>query len=365
MENITLMKIAIYGGYKAGNYGDDLYAITFANYLKKLGADPWVNELDKTIANRYLINTTDSLDELFQNAKFAILGGGHALSSRMQPDDTGMIDLARLASDHRCPIFPVCIGGDGLIGVTLPQNLSNFFQDDICQSSTVRLLEDLILLNQLGKEAVYYPDVLLVAAKYWNIYPTSQSSEKIHVGINIPNSLSSRWLAKQLKVIASVKKNIVFHFIRMHLETSPINLDFLPELDSPYIKHHIYSDPVSSLEFVASLDLIISYKLHMGLTALSLKVPFYCVGGSPKVHAFLKSINANFAIWPAMATKLQLAAFLANAENIKNAKVKFDWSIIERYKKLSWGHMNFLNSLVNNELGSPIEVNKRTILGRE
>ncbi len=342
------MKVAIWGSYNYGNYGDDLMAIQFAKELEKLGTEAYVYRLDRQLAQQYSVNTVDSLAELIDNSKFCILGGGGILGGGTTVLEQDFSDLNAIAISHHCPIFGISIGGDGGgIDTVMSPPRQQFWQGEACKSATVRLAEDVGLVKKLGKDAVYYPDILWTVADFWQIPPVAKSTDRLQVGINIPNSLSGRWLAYQLNAIAQVRKDIVFHFIRTYLPNSSVNHELLPKIDSPYIQHHIYTDPNSTLKFIAALDLIVSYKLHVGLTALALNVPFYSVGGQGKTRALLKSINADFAILPASAKNIKLATFLAKADNIRNAKAKFDFATIEQHKKLSWGHIERLKELVN------------------
>ncbi len=57
--------------------------------------------------------------------------------------------------------------------------------------------------------------------------------------------------------------------------------------------------------------------------------------------------NADFAVWPASAKNIRLTTFLAKADNIRNAKAKFDFATIDQHKQLSWGHIDRLKELVN------------------
>lgn len=126
-----------------------------------------------------------------------------------------------------------------------------------------------------------------------------------------------------------------------------MNCELLPE-EYPYIKHHIYTDTLSTLRVFKFLDLLVSCKLHIGLTALSLGVPFYSYRGPRKARYFLKSVNADFAIWPENET-LKLGMFLSNTDNICEAKTKFYLAAIEEFKKSSLGHIKYLQELVNKE----------------
>lgn len=342
------MKVAVWGSYNYGNYGDDLMAIQFAKELQRSGMEPYVYRLDECLADRYAIKTTESLQELIHGAKFCIIGGGGVLGGGTTVLEKDFHELHLISSEQKCPVFPISVGGDGGgIDTTLSPSRREFWQGDTCQLSTVRLQEDVALVNKLGKEAVYYPDVLWTVADFWKIVPVAKSTEQLHIGINIPDSRRGRFLAFQLAAITAARKDIIFHFIRTYLPNYSVNYELLPKLDSPYIQHHVYTDPESTLKFIASLDLVVSYKLHLGLTALALNVPFYSVGGQGKTRTQLKSINADFAVWPASAKNIRLGMFLAKANNIRQAKSKLDFVTIKQHKNLSWGHIHKLKEIAS------------------
>lgn len=348
------MKIAIWGSYNYGNYGDDIMAVQFAKYLKSLNVEPVVYRLDKQLAKRYQLQTTDSLDELLSDAKFCIIGGGGFLVENFSaPFEEDFHRLHQVSIEKNCPVYPISIGGEGLgKNASLSYWRREFFQGDMCQSCTVRLESDKSLINYFGKEVFYYPDVLLSVAEFWQIKSQSKQNNIhnniINVGINIPNTLQCKWLAFQLGIIASIRRDIVFHFIKTYLPSSSINSELRPKQLSSNIKYHVYTDPQSTLEFLASLDLVVSYKLHLGLTALALGVPFYSLGGSGKAKAFLNSIGADFAVWNPGDKRFKIASFLSSPQNILQAKKKFNFTIINKLSLNSWGHLDFLNKLVKN-----------------
>ncbi|MDB9454095.1 polysaccharide pyruvyl transferase family protein [Dolichospermum circinale] len=346
------MKVAIWGSYNYGNYGDDLMALQFAKALKRMGVDSCIYRLDSYLADKYSVRTTNSLEEMFQGTKFCIIGGGAVLSDELAfPDamENDYRELNIISNKYQCPVFPISVGGNGKgISTQLTFEKQEFLRSNYCKTYTVRLKEDIPLVNKLGKEAIDYPDVLLSIQNFWDIDAMPKSSGQLHVGINIPNSLRGRFVAFQICLIASIRKDIVFHFIRTHLPNYPLNYELLPKIESSNIKHHIYTDPLSTLSFLKSLDLVVSFKLHLGLTALALNVPFYSYGGRGKVKTFMKSINADSGILKPNEI-VRLLNLITNPKNILQAKDKFDFSVLHEQKKASLGHIEFMKSIVNKE----------------
>jgi polysaccharide pyruvyl transferase WcaK-like protein len=369
------MKVAIWGSYNFGNYGDDLMALQFGQHLLSLGLTPWVYRLDQELANRYGLNTTNSLTELLEGSKFCIIGGGGMLvgkracstspnlgdSIKSNSMNEDFKELYTISLEKRCPIYPISVGGDGRgINTPLEEWNQKFWECDSCRESTVRLKEDVELVNSLGKDAIYIPDVLWTVERFWNIQASKEPNEHVHVGINLPNSRLNRFFVVLLEKLTFRQKNITFHFIRTYLPQSSKKYDILPKMKSSRVQHHTYDDPKKTLDFLATLDLVVSYKLHLGLTALALEVPFYSFEGQEKTKTLLKSINAGFAILPNRKTSqnkksnfiirffdvIKLALIVSNTESIKSAKAKFDFKLINEIKHVAWEHMDKLEDIV-------------------
>ena len=341
------MKASIYGSYSYGNYGDDVMAIQFALYLQKLNFDVYVYRLNEKLAAKYFIRSVDTFDELFKDASFCIIGGGGFLvDSLTDTVDREFEQLLAKSTQYNCPIFPISIGGEGKgANANLSKDRRSFFSNPICGDATVRLDSDVDTLTKLGKKAVYYPDVLLSVAKAWSVERSISKDNLIKIGINLPDSTQMKLLFAELKMISLIRKDIIFHFIPTYLPDSSINWEFMPKKESAGLKIHNYVDPQSTLSFLASLDLLISYKLHLGLTALAVGTPFYSVGGPGKVKAFLKGIGAEFAVRPSTDKIFNLARLLSNPAKIRSIKQKYNFEKLEDFKNDSWGHMEKLTSI--------------------
>jgi hypothetical protein len=360
------MKAAVWGSYNYGNYGDDLMAVQFAKVLKEQGFTPWIYRLDSGIAQQFGLHTTHSLDELLNGSQFCLIGGGAMLESGFSENDRDFDELKVTASQYHCPVFPVSVGGDGrgILSELSPEKLE-FWTSNICQAPTVRLTSDVALMQLMGKQAFYYPDVLWSVQKFWDIPSRSRNTSAIkHIGINIPNSFAARLMVQQLRAIALFRQDLVFHFIRTYLPNSPINLELMPSLVSPSIRHHCYTNPKETLEFLSGLDLVISHKLHLGLTALALETPFLSLGGKGKTKSFLKSIGAEFAILDSRSKNTKLIGLLSNPKKIEQFKSQFNWILIEHLKGFSIGHLGHVEALTKSfKSKSQVELTETTSYG--
>ena len=338
------MKVSIYGSYSFGNYGDDVMAIQFALHLQKLGLDVCVYGLSPQLAEKYNIKSVDCFPELFKDASFCIIGGGGVLVDNLTNSvDQEFHQLLATSIEYNCPVFPISIGGEGKgAEASLSEARHSFFSHSLCGDATVRLADDVELFEKLDKKAFYFPDVLLSVGEAWNVPQTNSQDNLIKVGINLPDSAQMKLFFAELKLISWLYKDIIFYFIPTYLSDSSIKWEFLPKTETDNIKIHNYTDPQSTLNFLASLDLVISYKLHLGLTALAVGTPFYSVGGPNKAKAFLEEIGANFAVRPSTDKWFNLAWLLSNPQKIHSLTQRYNFSKLESLKADSWGHMDKL-----------------------
>lgn len=288
-------KVGIWGSYNHGNYGDDIMAVIFARILKAQGYAPYVYRLDKNIAKKYDIETTESLDELTQDACFCIIGGGAWLcsgnfSAEVEEDCAQYLHSLEAS---KTPFYCVSIGGDGN---TSPTSLSSarlrLFSSPYFQGGTVRLPTDTEILRALGKSVAFYPDIVLRVPEQLNVKKPSSSKRKIGLNLNIIQRRTHfyfKWVNKLFPWIELIE-------IQSHSQGHDLGFERANTNNKSSFDTIRYNTPEQFVRALSELDLIVSFKLHLGVTCLGMKVPFCSVGGSGKTQAFLQSVNMTKAI---------------------------------------------------------------------
>lgn len=348
------MKVAVFGSYNYGNYGDDLMGVMFAHKLKQLGVAPIVYRLDPAFAETYGVQTTHSLDELLSGSRFCIVGGGGLLIGKTKLSaidreiEEDFAAFAIATQKHNCPLYPLSIGGDGRGAQTpFPEGRHLLFSGPTCQVATVRNESDIALMNHLGKEAVYYPDVLWSAPDYWNLPKPERNPGTIKIGINLADTQKHHAFVSTLILLSKLnQQKIEIHLIRSHLAQCPVDYEMLPKSGQTHLRAYTYQDPVEMLGFLGSLDVLISQKLHLGLSALAMGVPFISYSGQGKTHTLLKSIGAEGAIAPTdKVSTLKLALNLAKNGGSDFAKL-YDFDSFKPLASKSHQHLFHLETLV-------------------
>ncbi|MEM8904659.1 MAG: polysaccharide pyruvyl transferase family protein [Actinomycetota bacterium] len=293
------MRVAIWGSYKHGNFGDDLMAVLFARRVREAGSSPIVLQLDPELAARLDLHVAGSVPELLDEADLCVMGGGAMLEAGSlrwaargysRDLERDLLALWRCARG-RVPVHASSIGGSG---ATSPLRLSPakavLLRSGVVGASTVRLPEDVLLLRRLGVEATYHPDVVLGASRSFAGERTRRD-DRFRVGVNL-NVRTGSGLTRRLLDWAAADPAVELVFLHTHLPGHAAGYEVLPDR-SDRVAHHRYRDPDETTAALAELDVLVSSKLHVGVTALSYDVPFVSYAGKAKSVAFLRSIGAD------------------------------------------------------------------------
>jgi hypothetical protein len=117
---------------------------------------------------------------------------------------------------------------------------------------------------------------------------------------------------------------------------------------------HPYINPEQIVSDVARLDLMMTSKLHIGMTALALGIPYICLQQNLKCKAFLHSVNAGNAYWgdlPRWRRMCRAAWTLHSVNRVLRWTERIDLAELQAQKSASRGHLDFLDEVVRLECG--------------
>lgn len=340
------MKVAVWGSCNFGNYGDDIMVLMYARFIKENGANPVVYRLDKKLANLYGIETVFTLDELIKEASFAMIAGGswlekHGFNENTFGFDSDMEDLLSVLQANNCPLYSFSIGGDGHVDpnvLTLARK--RIFSSELYKGGTVRLDKDVYLLKSLGKDVDLFPDVVLSLPRFWKPKESESQEKGYKIGFQLAGAgYGVRRMINRINWLYPNK----YYCINSHLPGYNLGYELAFEKESINRLNFEYEDPQTYIDFIASLDTIVSFKLHPSVTAIAYNVPCLLLGGLNKTKEFLKSIHAENSIIDARKVNRHLIT-----NNLtKVADSNFDWKIINEQAKNSFGHFDVLKSIIN------------------
>jgi hypothetical protein len=358
-----MKKISIWAPLRYANVGDDMQAIAFATYIKKMGYDVKLYQLDEELAQLYNLQSVPSVDELCQDVNLVIIAGGALLTpfkwykrilnkaAREYEADFKELYLAT----KKYPNVKFCaisMGGDGK--VKKPETWYSHWRIDFFRSSafldgTVRLSGDVEQMKSaFGKNFIYHADMLFRTPDYFE-YDLLPETDKVRVCLQFKKG---RYLDKNLLAdiykYAAENDDIEFHFITTHMPKIGLTYQYLPKKASKNIYIDTYKSPRQLLGVLASCDITMTSMLHVGLMGLTVKTPFISYRGPGKTKSFLKSIGGDWAILSDKISfeKLRNQFFIKKkeelfkqydqhviAEMIKDSKKQYDFckSIVEKY----------------------------------
>jgi polysaccharide pyruvyl transferase WcaK-like protein len=352
------MKIGIWGNYNYGNFGDDLMAISISKYLINKGHHPIVYRLNKGLSQQFDIQTEDNIDELISKIDFCLIGGGgmlvgnswikRQLSIVAKKFENDFNELLDALTYYNVPIYSVSIGGGANAIAKFSNHRKQFYKSNLLKKGTVRLEGDLSLIKKYNENFIYYPDILLDTKNQFVIADEEKKSkDEIRIGLNlIKKDLKKQKWHLQLLEKAKTNKNLKLFFIKTHLPEYNIGYEYIPErLNDNNIKIYQYANLVEMLDFLNSLDLIISSKLHVGLVSLSLGVPFFSYKGREKTKAFLMTVEGKHLI---INTKDEIES-LINEKIYLNKKDNLNILNLNLLQKMiteSKQHYTFINHII-------------------
>ena len=344
-------KIAIWTTLQFNNYGDDLQAIALAIDLKNNGNVPIVYCLNERLANLFHIETTTDIDYLLRDAKVCLIAGGgqliklnilkRHLHKAYSNWEKMFKPLVQTVEKYNVKCWVVSIGGSGEL--VNPRCFfgywrRKFFGMQQMAGGTVRLPIDAKQMEIFDKSCPYYPDMLFRVLDYFTPQKLPSSS-KIRVGLNFKKGkyLSESLIANLLDY-AQKNNDIEFHFLTTHTIGAGLDYQYLPPIESPNLIIDRYDNPNQLLGVLASMDVVVSSMLHIGLTSLTLGTPFVSYRGPGKTKSFLQSVEANWAI---LDDEISFDQLLTRYIKIGKQKLYAKYNLVSLEKCIKDSQMHF------------------------
>ncbi len=343
--------IGIWGSYQYGNFGDEAMGIIFANYLHKIGKDVCIYKMTNSDLNSS-IKQEKSLLRLLLKSSFILIGGGAMLTPKRNiiwyahklylHKQICFLMLFLAGKLKKCKIAAISIGGDNKIKIKMPLMQQLFFSSLSPELVSVRLPNDRYLFPD-HTQVKYIPDILLGISSFYPPIRVNKKNQKIKIGLNLSKRFTKDFAEKL--VLLSLTDSVDIYFIKTHSDIYPTDSEFL-SADFPFMSQDIKYQNVSTFcRDLEMLDLIISSKLHVGVTALSYNIPFVSLNGQNKTKEFLKTINASSLIYDANQCSELLSKVFLTPDYLTEYKQLYDWELINNMKNESLNHINLLGDI--------------------
>lgn len=355
----TRKLIAIWAPLKYANYGDDLQAVILSKFIIKNGYDIKIFQLEKSLANKYDLDSVDNVEDLVSHAFLCIIAGGsflmplNPIKRWLHPNykeiENSYGELYVACRKYGCPLLPISIGGDGNVHKPLweiPIKRYHLLKSDLFMNGTVRLKGDLNMMRSLGKDFKYYPDMLLQSGNIFKISELSNGTKKLRIGLNFKRG---RYLDKkflhELLLYSQKYSDVDFFFIKSHMDVAEIDYEYIPKKCNENIHIMKYENPEQTLRELSYLHCVISSKLHIGLTAISVGTPFLSYRGQGKTKAFLRSIGGEWAI---LNDKMSFTDVMDLLRKDKETLFKrYNEDLLAKMIEESFGHYSYCLNIIN------------------
>jgi len=279
---MSLPRVALMGFYGHGNFGDDAMAVLLGRFLRQAGIPFSVYRLCEAYAAPNGFRVARSPEELLEDADVLLWGGGgllvpwsNLLYRVLFPGVAGAFDnLVKRAIQKGHRLMACSVGGDG----SCPQRLTPGYKELFARAAsfmTVRNPQDLAILQRLGIPGGYFPDLMWLACEGMPLPPRRADGLRIAFDL-YPSHLLRRFAAYLLPVLAQLtraRRDCQFFFLDSTNQCRKPYRGLGMLIRGPNVRSHQFSAPDDDLRFLASLDLLVSSRLHTPVAALQCGVP--------------------------------------------------------------------------------------------
>lgn len=288
------MTVGVVGWYHRGNFGDDLMAMMFAKELRSHGTDVLLWGIRDVEATRWGAKSTSQIEEFLESIDVLVFGGGGLLANASVEDqfDRFLSGLIRKATSQNIPIHGVSLGGDGTLD---PETVSPGREALIraADTLTVRNKRDVADVKAFGESATFAHDMVWTCEKYTETASSRGAGQEERILINVEEKSKARKLyvlaACGIQMVSGQRK---FDFINIIRTQNPHHGLQRKLSDTGIINYHQITGVDDCLHRIEQSSLVISSKMHIGVVALALGIPFISVFGEPKTKMMLSGIGA-------------------------------------------------------------------------
>ena len=354
-------KVALAGYYGRGNFGDDLMAVLFGFALRQAGVDFTIYRLGREEADRFGFKTADSARELLEGERLLLWGGGgllvpwsRFLYALLYPGVSGeYARLIRMAGDLGLRFCALSVGGCGECPSQLTPDYKQAFLN-AAEYISVRNPQDIDLLKQNSVPGDYFPDVIWQTPDHFPAPSRSRGTSRIGVDIYLSNLARKRalHLLPLLWRVTRMRPDCEFIFLdstnrNVRPSRSPGRL-----IRGGNIRNYQFSDLAADLGFLASLDLLISSRLHTPMICMGYGVPVLSLFGEKKTTLMMKNLDLARCSFGRGQMKA-FASLLSHKDPLSVFLEQYRFPEAARLRHESYGHQERLRAILESRGQAP------------
>ena len=298
--------VLLLGYYGRGNFGDDLMAWMIARHLAMHGLACTVFSLGEGERDslrvpdfeRVGIASTQDPDVALRRATMVVKGGGAMFvpaQDHTRPYSVAARRHAELA-DRVCAMglsrAVISVGGDGACRADHLDRSTRGFLEGVAYAS-VRNREDLRVLGDLGVRGDWFPDIVWLAGQF--MPRMHRPGPRLRIGLDIytANVLAqgSAWVLAMLQGVVLARGDVTFVCLNSTHRVMGTSAGIGKLIRGFNVESYQFHDFETDATQLASLDLLVSTRLHVPLIALQAGVPVAFLLGAGKTRLFLESLG--------------------------------------------------------------------------
>ncbi|WP_394766447.1 polysaccharide pyruvyl transferase family protein [uncultured Paludibaculum sp.] len=268
--------------------------------LRQSGFPVSIYRLCDAYSKPFGLQSVSSADELLENADVLLWGGGGLLVSwpdmlyrAFFPGVSSEFDSLILGSIEKGICLAACsVGGDGALAPRLTPGYKERFTR-AAAFMTVRNPQDLAVPGRFGIPAACFPDLMWLAGE-WLPSPARRPGG-MRIAFDLyPGALLRKlapYLVPVIQQLVNERRDCQFYFLDSTNAGCKPYRGLGRFIRGANVVSHQFSDPESDFQFLASLDLLVSSRLHTPVIALQFGVPVVSLLPEGKTSLLLANLG--------------------------------------------------------------------------
>ena len=335
-------------------------AVLFGNFLRSRGTPFSVYGLCWPYAQRYSLSVARKQEELLRGKDLLVWGGGGLLVPwnpavygllfpRVAAEFSALVGAAR-AGDVR--ICALSVGG----AVGSPSGLTPRYKEDLITNAeyvSVRNPQDLPMLEGRGIRGAYFPDIVWSVRDLLPVQRRRNPRPTVGIDLYLGNLVRNRCLraVPLLRRIMRARDDCDFiltdstnRSVRGYRALGRI-------LRGRNVHRYQFHDLAEDLGLLASLDLLVSNRLHTGVVAMAHGVPFFSLAPEGKTRTLMGNLGlAHLCIGPGNLGLLEER--MLGGGGLESLEPALTTSEVEALSRGSRGHLEALDRLLGDDVSA-------------
>lgn len=297
------LRVGVFGYYSYRNLGDNLMAYLLSEHVKRAGHVPVVFSKLSVDMQGWGVEVCSDARELVEKSDLLLFGGGGLLIPRRKLSSQGadfnddLRAVLAASANKGIPAYGLSIGGGGKpLDEIVPEERRNLIRS--LHYVTLRNREDLQLLEQAGVRGEFLDDLVWTTASCFPVAaPAGKNRRRIGINLYLGRSRRFNLLRKVIELFVRIRPDIDFVFLDIHPGSNGEFRAYAPGRPRKNCAQKRLVDVEDACREAASLDLLFTTRLHLGVMAMCYGVTTVAYAGQEKTRLLYNRIGRGDLFW--------------------------------------------------------------------